>query len=42
VCSEQKYLDAFNRAEGGLIKYSRHSWDMTELLGQIGALPSAG
>jgi steroid delta-isomerase-like uncharacterized protein len=28
--------------EGGLIKYSRHYWDMTELLGQIGALPDAG
>jgi steroid delta-isomerase-like uncharacterized protein len=28
--------------EGGLIKYSRHYWDMTELLGQIGALPGAG
>jgi steroid delta-isomerase-like uncharacterized protein len=28
--------------EGDLIKYSRHYWDMTELLGAIGALPSAG
>jgi steroid delta-isomerase-like uncharacterized protein len=28
--------------EGGLIKYSRHYWDLTELLGQIGALPGAG
>ena len=28
--------------EGDLIKYSRHYWDMTELLGAIGALPGAG
>ena len=28
--------------EGGLVKYSRHYWDLTELLGQIGALPGAG
>jgi len=25
--------------EGDLIKYSRHYWDMTELLGAIGAMP---
>ena len=25
--------------DGDLIKYSRHYWDMTELLGAIGALP---
>jgi steroid delta-isomerase-like uncharacterized protein len=28
--------------EGDLIKYSRHYWDMTELLGAIGAMPTAG
>ncbi len=28
--------------EGGLIKYSRHYWDWTELLGAIGAMPGAG
>jgi phage terminase large subunit-like protein len=27
--------------EGELIKYSRHYWDMTELLGAIGAMPGA-
>jgi steroid delta-isomerase-like uncharacterized protein len=27
--------------EGDLIKYSRHYWDMTELLGAIGAMPGA-
>ena len=26
--------------EGDLIKYSRHYWDMTELLGAIGAMPA--
>lgn len=28
--------------QGGLIAYSRHYWDMTELLGAIGAMPGAG
>lgn len=28
--------------EGDLIKYSRHYWDMTELLGAIGAMPAPG
>jgi steroid delta-isomerase-like uncharacterized protein len=28
--------------DGDLIKYSRHYWDMTELLGAIGAMPAAG
>jgi steroid delta-isomerase-like uncharacterized protein len=28
--------------DGDLIKYSRHYWDMTELLGAIGAMPPAG
>ena len=28
--------------EGGRIKYSRHYWDMTELLGEIGAMPGTG
>jgi hypothetical protein len=28
--------------EGDLIKYSRHYWDMGELLSAIGAMPSAG
>ncbi len=28
--------------EGGLIKYSRHYWDLTELLGAIGAMPGLG
>ena len=28
--------------EGDLIKYSRHYWDMTELLSAIGAMPGAG
>jgi len=28
--------------EGDLIKYSRHYWDMTELLGAIGAMPNSG
>lgn len=28
--------------EGDLIKYSRHYWDMTELLGAIGAMPGTG
>ena len=27
--------------EDGRIKYSRHYWDMTRLLAQIGALPGA-
>lgn len=27
--------------DGDLIKYSRHYWDMTELLGAIGAMPGA-
>ncbi len=28
--------------EGDLIKYSRHYWDMTELLGAIGGMPGPG
>lgn len=28
--------------EGNLIRYARHYWDMTELLGAIGALPTRG
>lgn len=28
--------------EGDLIRYSRHYWDMTELLGAIGAMPGIG
>ena len=27
--------------EGDEINYSRHDWDMTELLGAIGAMPGA-